>query len=111
MRGIGLGEGAIGGTVRLDPPGGGGGGWKGGRLAVLPEYRRHGLGAPLVRLAVTEAGARGGREMEAYIQPENVAFFEWLGWRRGGRVVLYAGINPHRTVTRLPPPPPPAPSY
>jgi len=66
-----------------------------------PEYRRHGLGAPLVCLAVTEAGARGGREMEAYIQPENVAFFEWLGWRRVGRVVLYAGINHQRMVTRL----------
>ncbi len=98
---IGLADGAIGGTVRLYPLGGGEGRWKGDRLAVLPEYRRHGLGAPLVRLAVTEAGARGGREMEAYIQPENVAFFEWLGWRRVGRVVLYAGINHQRMVTRL----------
>ncbi|HEX4656660.1 MAG TPA: GNAT family N-acetyltransferase, partial [Streptosporangiaceae bacterium] len=75
--------------------------WKGDRLAVLPEHRRHGLGAPLVRFAVAEAGARGGREMEAYIQPANVALFEWLGWRRAGGIVLYAGTDHQRMVTAL----------
>jgi predicted GNAT family N-acyltransferase len=98
---IGLADGVTGGTVRLYPLGGGDGRWKGDRLAVLPEHRRHGLGAPLVRFAVAEAGARGGREMEAYIQPANVAFFEWLGWRRVGRIVEYAGIGHQRMVTGL----------
>jgi len=35
--------------------------------------------------------------MEAYIQPVNVRFFEWLGWRRVGGLVDYAGI-PHQRM-------------
>jgi putative N-acetyltransferase (TIGR04045 family) len=96
---IGLAGRDICGTVRLYPLTGRL--WKGDRLAVLPEHRRHGLGAPLVRFAVAEAAARGGREMEAYIQPANVTFFEWLGWRRAGGIVVYAGINHQRMVIGL----------
>ena len=59
--------------------------WKGDRLAVLPGQRRYGLGAPLVRFAVTTAALRGGREMGAYIQPANNTFFEWVGRGRTGR--------------------------
>ena len=40
---------------------------------------------------------RGGREMEAYIQPANVTFFEWLGWRPAGGLVSYAGV-PHQRM-------------
>jgi putative N-acetyltransferase (TIGR04045 family) len=97
---IGLADEVICGTVRLYPlsePGR----WKGDRLAVLARYRRHGLGAPLVRFAVATAGALGGREMEAYIQPANVAFFEWLGWRRTGGIVDYAGLGHQRMVIPL----------
>jgi putative N-acetyltransferase (TIGR04045 family) len=97
---IGLADGVICGTVRLYPLGAPGR-WKGDRLAVLAGYRRHGLGAPLVRFAVTTAGALGGREMEAYIQPANVAFFEWLGWRRTGGIVAYAGLGHQRMVIAL----------
>jgi putative N-acetyltransferase (TIGR04045 family) len=85
------------GTVRLYPVPEVPGRWKGDRLAVLDGHRHHGLGAPLVRFAVATAGARGGREMEAYIQPANVTFFEWLGWRPAGGLVTYAGI-PHQRM-------------
>jgi putative N-acetyltransferase (TIGR04045 family) len=71
--------------------------WKGDRLAVLASYRHLGLGAPLVRFAVSSAARLGGREMEAFIQPANVAFFRWLGWRRAGDLVDYAGI-PHQRM-------------
>jgi predicted GNAT family N-acyltransferase len=98
---IGLADGVIAGTVRLYPLDGARGRWKGDRLAVLAEHRRHGLGAPLVRFAVAEAGTRGGAEMEAFIQPANVAFFEGLGWRRSGGIVPYAGIGHQRMVTGL----------
>jgi putative N-acetyltransferase (TIGR04045 family) len=84
------------GTVRLYPleaPGL----WKGDRLAVLASYRQLGLGAPLVRFAVRTAGQRGGQEMEAFIQPANVAFFRWLGWRPTGNLVDYADI-PHQRM-------------
>jgi putative N-acetyltransferase (TIGR04045 family) len=97
---VGLADGVIGGTVRLYPLAEQGR-WKGDRLAVLPEHRRHGLGAPLVRFAVAEAAARGGQEMEAYIQPANVTFFEWLGWRRAGGIVPYAGISHQRMLIGL----------
>jgi putative N-acetyltransferase (TIGR04045 family) len=97
---VGLADGVICGTVRLYPLGEPGL-WKGDRLAVLAGYRRHGLGAPLVRFAVATAGARGGREMEAYIQPANVEFFEWLGWRRTGGIVDYAGRGHQRMVIPL----------
>ncbi len=94
---VGLADGVICGTVRLYPLPGVPGRWKGDRLAVLPGHRHLGLGAPLVRFAVAAAARRGGREMEAYIQPANVTFFEWLGWRRAGGLVDYAGI-PHQRM-------------
>jgi putative N-acetyltransferase (TIGR04045 family) len=97
---VGLADGVICGTVRLYPLGEHAR-WKGDRLAVLAGHRRHGLGAPLVRFAVAAAGARGGREMEAFIQPANVAFFEWLGWRRTGGIVDYAGLGHQRMVIAL----------
>lgn len=79
-----------GGAVRLYPleePGV----WKGDRLAVLPPFRRRGLGAPLVRFAVRTAGELGGRVMLAHIQPQNVGFFERLGWHRVGEVAPFVG--------------------
>ncbi len=95
---IGLWDGTACGAVRLYPLPEVPGRWKGDRLAVLDGYRRHGLGAPLVRLAVATAAARGGREMEAYIQPANVRFFEWLGWHATGGLVTYAGIAHQRML-------------
>jgi putative N-acetyltransferase (TIGR04045 family) len=97
---IGLAGGGICGTVRLYPLAASGL-WQGDRLAVLPESRHLGLGAPLVRFAVTAAARRGGRRMEAYIQPGNVLFFEWLGWQRAGGLAPYAGIPHQRMVIDL----------
>jgi putative N-acetyltransferase (TIGR04045 family) len=79
-----------GGAVRLYPLDDQGE-WKGDRLAVLPEFRKHGLGAPLVRFAVRSAGDLGGRRMIAYIQPPNVHFFERLGWEPLGEPADYVG--------------------
>lgn len=93
---VGLADGVVCGTVRLYPLGPDGR-WKGDRLAVLASHRHLGLGAPLVRFAVSSAGRLGGREMEAFIQPANVAFFRWLGWRRIGELVDYAGV-PHQRM-------------
>ena len=93
---IGRADETICGTVRLYPVGPGGR-WKGDRLAVLAGYRHLGLGAPLVRFAVGSAARLGGREMEAFIQPANVAFFRWLGWERTGDLVDYAGL-PHQRM-------------
>src|ERR1700756_5506462 len=56
---IGRADETICGTVRLYPLGPDGR-WKGDRLAVLDSYRHLGLGAPLVRFAVSSAGRLGG---------------------------------------------------
>ncbi|MGI8573977.1 MAG: MSMEG_0567/Sll0786 family nitrogen starvation N-acetyltransferase [Egibacteraceae bacterium] len=72
--------------------------WKGDRLGVLPGFRQHGLGRPLVRFAVKTAGALGGREMIAHIQLPNIPFFERLGWRSSGEPVDYVG-HPHQRMT------------
>ena len=82
---------APGGAVRLYPLDEAGL-WKGDRLAVLPDFRRHGLGAPLVRFAVRTAGDLGGRRMVAYIQLHNVSFFERLGWQPVGSPAQYVGV-------------------
>jgi putative N-acetyltransferase (TIGR04045 family) len=74
-----------------------GGLWQGDRLAVLPPYRMVGLGSPLVRLAVAEATARGGKRMVAHIQLANVAFFRRLGWELDGPPEMYHGA-PHQPM-------------
>jgi putative N-acetyltransferase (TIGR04045 family) len=102
---IGLADGVICGTVRLYPMPAVAGRWKGDRLAVLAGHRHQGLGAPLVRFAVAAAALHCGLEMEAYIQPANVTFFERLGWRRAGGPVDYAGIPHQRMLIVLGAPP------
>lgn len=89
-----------GGTVRLYPLGEQGL-WKGDRLAVLPEFRRHGLGAPLVRYAVRAAGQRRGHRMIAYIQLPNVRFFTALGWQPIGEPAPYVGVMHQQMVIAL----------
>ena len=88
---LGLVDGVPGGTVRLYPLDADGL-WKGDRLAVLPAFRRHGLGAPLVRFAVRTAGERGGARMLAQIQLPNVGFFSRLGWEPVGDPAPYVGV-------------------
>lgn len=79
------------GTVRLYPFDGSV--WKGDRLAVLPKHRHSGgLGASLVRYAVATAGALGGSQMVAQIQPGNVRFFQALGWTVVGEPADYLGV-------------------
>lgn len=85
------------GAVRLFPLDEPAGLWQGDRLCVLPGYRTHGVGAPLVRCAVATAGARGGVRMVAHIQLPNVAFFTRLGWHSEGHTELYAGL-PHQPM-------------
>lgn len=65
--------------------------WKGDRLAVLPAFRHHRLGPPLVRFAVRTAADAGGERMIAYVQPQNVPMFVRLGWYPVGEPVEYVG--------------------
>ncbi|MFE3452597.1 MSMEG_0567/Sll0786 family nitrogen starvation N-acetyltransferase [Nonomuraea sp. NPDC059194] len=87
----------IGGAVRLYPLDPAGERWQGDRLAVLPEYRVHGLGTPLVRYAVRTAAERGGLVMVAHIQLRNVGYFQRLGWHCDGEVETYVNL-PHQPM-------------
>src|SRR5215831_4048350 len=80
--------GAVVGAVRCYPAGDGV--WYGGRLAVLPAYRRHAasIGANLCRLAESTVIARGCWKFLAYIQIQNVRFFQCLDWRAIGEPVM-----------------------
>jgi putative N-acetyltransferase (TIGR04045 family) len=72
--------------------------WQGDRLSVLPEFRVHGVGKPLVRFATSTAASLGGVAMVAHIQISNVAFFERLGWVCEGAIETYVGI-PHQPMS------------
>jgi putative N-acetyltransferase (TIGR04045 family) len=94
-------NGAAAGTVRLYPVRREPDGsvlWQGDRLAVLPEYRRHRIGGPLVRYAVRTAGQLGGSRMVAHVQLANVVFFQRLGWALTGEPEPYQGL-PHQRMS------------
>jgi putative N-acetyltransferase (TIGR04045 family) len=56
--------------------------WFGSRLGVVRAWRRRaGLGAALIRAAVSTAHARGCRRFLAHVQVQNVSMFEALNWR------------------------------
>jgi putative N-acetyltransferase (TIGR04045 family) len=90
---IGLVAGVPCGAVRLYPLDADGREWKGDRLAVLPGFRSHHLGAELVRFAVSTGGALGGRRMVAHVQLPNVRFFVHLGWAPHGAPELFHGVD------------------
>lgn len=66
-----------------------------GRMAVLPEWRRRGLGAALLAAALVEARARGLSGAHLAAQTHAVPFYARFGFRAEGPVFLDAGI-PHR---------------
>lgn len=71
--------------------------WFGGRLGALPEYRNGRVGSRLVRFAVSTAKSKGCKTFLAYIQPENVRFFQRLDWENIGDPIIYEGI-PHQLM-------------
>jgi putative N-acetyltransferase (TIGR04045 family) len=67
--------------------------WYGGRLAVLEEARRNtdAVGPRLCKLAEKVVIERGCHRFLAFIQLQNVRFFERLGWQKVGEPVLHFG--------------------
>ena len=89
--------GAVVGAVRCYPAGDDV--WYGGRLAVLAAYRHHpaAIGPNLCRLAEATVIEHGCRRFLAYIQTQNVRFFQRLGWSVVGEPVDYHG-QPHQLM-------------
>ena len=77
------------GTVRLTADG------HLGRLAVLPRWRRRGIGALLTRKVVEYAREHGGADVDLNAQTHAIPFYEALGFRAEGPVFEEAGL-PHR---------------
>lgn len=73
--------------------------WVGGRLAVLHAYRHHPsfIGARLCKLAEQTVIEQGAHRFIAYIQPQNVRFFERLRWRMVGEPIMHCG-QPHQMM-------------
>ncbi len=73
--------------------------WYGGRLAVLPEHRRRAgsIGSLLCRLAVDTMAEREVDRFLAYVQEQNVLFFERMHWSRVGDVIEHCG-QPHQIM-------------
>lgn len=73
--------------------------WYGGRLAVLKEARHNtnAIGPRLCKLAEKVVIKQGCQQFLAYIQLQNVRFFERLGWRTIGASLDHFG-QPHHLM-------------
>ena len=81
------------GTARLMPHG------RIGRVAVLADWRKRGVGAALMRTLLAEADRRGFAEIELHAQTWTIGFYETLGFLCEGDEFLEAEI-PHRRMVR-----------
>ena len=64
-----------------------------GRMAVLPEHRRLGVGTTILRALEEEAAARGARRALLHAQTYAAAFYTGLGYRKEGETFEEAGIE------------------
>lgn len=69
-----------------------------GRLAVLPEHRRRGVGAALVRRVIREALEQGRGPLCLHAQSQTLGFYEALGFEPEGEEFQEAGITHRRMV-------------
>ena len=80
------------GTARLLPDG------RIGRMAVLMEWRRSGVGSALLRALLERARQRGMRRIVLHAQTHAAGFYRRLGFTERGEEFLEAGI-PHVEMT------------
>lgn len=67
--------------------------WIGGRLSATRDYRNGKVGSGLVRFAVETVKSRGCKTFLAYVQTQNVRFFERLDWKALGEPIIYQGFT------------------
>jgi predicted GNAT family N-acyltransferase len=79
------------GTARLLPTG------QVGRMAVLPAWRRRGVGTALLQTVLRDAAARGVGGLWLNAQCSAAGFYERAGFRAEGPVFTEAGIA-HRSM-------------
>ena len=86
-------QGKVLGTGRLLPEG------KIGRMAVVKEWRRSGVGAAILEALIAEAGRRGHREVRLSAQLQAAEFYRAHGFVAEGKVYEEAGIL-HQAMRR-----------
>ena len=70
-----------------------------GRMAVLPGWRGHGVGAALLQALIAEAGRRGMARLVLSAQTHALGFYARFGFVPEGEVYEEAGL-PHQVMTR-----------
>ena len=71
-----------------------------GRMAVLPDWRRHGVGGALLAAVLRVATASGLLQVHLSAQTHAVAFYARYGFVAEGPEYLDAGI-PHRSMNLI----------
>lgn len=70
-----------------------------GRMAILKEWRRRGIGAAILKALIDAAERRGDREIALSAQLHAVQFYRTHGFEPVGDVYEEAGI-PHQAMVR-----------
>ena len=70
-----------------------------GRMAILKEWRRRGIGAAILKALIDAAERRGDREIALSAQLHAVEFYRTHGFEPVGDVYEEAGI-PHQAMVR-----------
>lgn len=83
------------GTGRLTPEG------KIGRMAVMAEWRKHGLGAAILRELMDWASEIGWQKLALHAQTQAQGFYQKFGFTPQGDVFMEAGIE-HITMVGAP---------
>ncbi len=91
-------DGSVVGTLRMVPKGQV---CKAGRVAVEPSRRGEGIGAGLMRFAVDLARKLGFDQLVLNAQLSVAGFYERLGFRAAGDIVIEAGIEHQPMVLEL----------
>lgn len=64
-----------------------------GRMAVLPNFRSHGVGSAMLRALIKAANERGDRQVALSSQSHATPFYERFGFRIHGAPYIEAGIE------------------
>ena len=70
-----------------------------GRVAVLPEWRKHGVGRQIMLRLLEEASKRGDAEVVLHAQTDAECFYAALGFVSAGDAFMEAGIA-HRIMRK-----------
>jgi predicted GNAT family N-acyltransferase len=72
-----------------------------GRIAVLKEWRKHGVGKALVNSLISVAKAEGLSQVYLNAQVHAVPFYEELGFMTEGKAFYEAGIEHYRMTRKF----------